>query len=51
MAGGKLVQQWCHENETGYQKEGAANQAEWIACAYAGCHKENCRRNEQYPAP
>jgi hypothetical protein len=51
MAGGKLIQQRRHENKTGQQKEGAADQAEWIACAYAGRHKENCRRNKQDPAP
>jgi hypothetical protein len=51
MAGGKLVQQRRDENKTGQQKQGSADQAEWIACAYAGRHEENCRRNKQDPAP
>ena len=51
MAGGKLGQQRRQENKTGQQKEGAADQAEWIACAYAGRHEEDCRRNKQDPAP
>jgi hypothetical protein len=51
MAGCKLGQQRRQEDKAGHQKEGAANQAEWIACAYAGRHEEDCRRNKQDPAP
>jgi hypothetical protein len=51
MAGCKLSQQRCQENKTGQQKEGAADQTEWIACAYAGRHEEDCRGNKQDPAP